>query len=80
MYYFHDSGSNEVDLIVEKNGEQFGVEIKASTRPDRNDMKGLLYWKKNQQQSNLVLLHGGNKTEITYEGISMLPWNEIEKF
>ncbi len=80
MYYFRDSAGNEVDLILEKNGEHFGVEIKASTRPDRNDMKGLLYWKKNQQQSNLVLFHGGNKTEITYEGISMLPWNEIGKF
>jgi uncharacterized protein len=80
MYYFRDSAGNEVDLILEKNGDHFGVEIKATTRPDRNDMKGLLYWKKNQQQSNLVLFHGGNKTDISYEGISMLAWNEIEKF
>jgi len=43
-------------------------------------MKGLLYWKKNQPQSKLVLFHGGNKTDITHEGINMLPWYEIEKF
>ncbi len=55
MYYFHDSGSNEVDLIVEKNGEQFGVEIKASTRPDRNDMKGLLYWKKTATKQPCII-------------------------
>ena len=80
MYYFRDSAGNEVDLILEKNGEQFAVEVKSSPRPGRNDMKGLLYWRKYQQQSNLVLFHGGNKIDITNEGISMLPWNGVERF
>jgi predicted AAA+ superfamily ATPase len=80
LYYFRDSAGNEVDLILEKNGEHFGIEVKASTRPGRNDMKGLLFWKKYQPQSNLILCYGGNKTDITTDGISMLPWDEIERF
>jgi hypothetical protein len=70
----------EAKFILGKNGEQFGIEVKASSRPGRNDMKGLLYWKKYQPQRNLILCYGGNKTDTTTDGISMLPWNEINKF
>jgi uncharacterized protein len=80
LHYFRDSTGNEVDLILEKNGETFGVEIKATKKPDRSAMHGLFYWKKNQPVSNLVLFHGGNTSDITNEGISILPWSETSEF
>lgn len=80
LYYFRDSGGNEVDLITEKNGEIFGVEIKSGKKTDRNAMRGLLYWKKNQPLSNLVLFNGGTNSEQTNEGISILPWFDVAEF
>jgi uncharacterized protein len=80
MYYFRDSAGNEVDLILEKNNELFGVEVKATKKPNREHVRGLLYWKKNQALSNLFLIHGGNAFEKTGDDISLLPWNEIDRF
>ena len=80
LYYFRDSAGNEVDLVMEKNGELYGVEIKSGKKPGRSDMRGLLYWKKNQPVSKLILFHGGNKTEITNENITLLPWSAVDKF
>jgi predicted AAA+ superfamily ATPase len=69
-----------VDLILEKGGETFGVEVKASKKADRGALHGLFYWKKYQPSSNLILFHGGNTEDITNEGISILPWNKIAEF
>jgi len=80
LFFLRDSAGNEVDLIMEKGGEIFAVEIKAAKKPDRNALQGLLYFKKYQPASNLVLVHRGNTQEITNEGISILPWNEIANF
>ncbi len=80
LYYFRDSAGNEVDVVTEKNGETFGIEIKASRKPDRSAMKGLLYWKKQVPQSNLLLFHGGTFTDISNEGIGITPWSNIDSF
>jgi predicted AAA+ superfamily ATPase len=80
LYYFRDSAGNEVDLITEKNNETFGIEIKSGKKIDRNAMRGLLYWKKNQPASNLILFNGGDKPEQTNEGISLLPWFDVSNF
>ncbi len=80
LYYFRDSAGNEVDVVTEKNGETFGIEIKANRKPDRAAMKGLLYWKKQVPQSNLLLFHGGAVTDISNEGIGITPWSNIDSF
>lgn len=80
MYYFRDSAGNEVDLITEKNDEPFAIEIKSAKKTDRNMLKGLLYWKKQQANSNLILIHGGNTHDITSEHISLMPWQDIAAF
>lgn len=80
MFYFRDSAGNEVDLILEKNNELFGVEIKAAKKPGREHMRGLLYWKKNQPASNLILLHGGVNNNSSIEGITQLSWTEVKDF
>jgi len=77
LYYFRDSGGNEVDIVMEKNGDPFGIEIKSTKNPDRNAIRGLLYWKKQIPNSHLILYHGGNRNDITGEGIQLQSWNEI---
>ena len=46
MYFFRDSAGNEVDLILEKNNETIGIEIKATKKPDSKDFQGIKYWQK----------------------------------
>ena len=77
MYYFRDSAGNEVDLIMEKNNETTGIEIKATKKPERTHFQGLKYWKKYQQNSKSILVHGGSRNEITGDNIGILPWLEI---
>jgi predicted AAA+ superfamily ATPase len=77
MFYFRDSAGNEVDLILEKNNETIGIEIKATKNPDSKDLQGLRYWQKYQQNSRKILLHGGKRNEILMDGTGIVPWTEI---
>lgn len=80
MYYFRDSAGNEVDLILEKNNELHGIEVKATKKPNRDHLRGLLYWKKYQSVSSSTLIHGGYADEITTDNIGLIPWNKIDRF
>jgi uncharacterized protein len=77
MFYFRDSAGNEVDLILEKNNETIGIEIKATKNPDSKDLQGLRYWQKYQQNSRKILLHGGKRNEILMDNTGIVPWTEI---
>ena len=77
MHYFRDSAGNEVDLILEKNNETIGIEIKATKKPGNKDFQGLKYWQKYQQSSKSILLHGGSRNDILNDGTGMVPWKEI---
>ena len=77
MYYFRDSAGNEVDLVMEKNNEVFGIEVKATKKPDNKDFQGLKYWRKYQQNSKTILVHGGNRSDILADGTGIVPWVEV---
>ena len=79
MYYFRDSAGNEVDLIIEKNSETVGIEIKATKKPGSKDLQGLKYWQKYQQHSKSILLYGGNRNDIIDNRTSILSWEGIDK-
>ncbi len=77
MYFFRDSAGNEVDLLIEKNSELVGIEIKSTKKLDSKDFQGLKYWKKYQQNAGAILLYGGNKPDILNDEIGIVPWNEV---
>jgi uncharacterized protein len=77
MYFFRDSAGNEVDLLIEKNSELIGIEIKSTKKLDSKDFQGLKYWKKYQQNAKAILLYGGNKADILNDEIGILPWSEV---
>jgi uncharacterized protein len=77
MYFFRDSAGNEVDLLIEKNGELIGIEIKSTKKLDSKDFQGLKYWKKYQQNAKAILLYGGNKADILNDEIGIVPWYEV---
>jgi uncharacterized protein len=77
MYFFRDSAGNEVDLLIEKNSELIGIEIKSTKKLDSKDFQGLKYWKKYQQNAKAILLYGGNKSDILNDEIGLVPWNDV---
>lgn len=77
MYYFRDSAGNEIDLILEKEGEPLAIEIKSSKKVDDSMLRGLKYWQKLRPQSQSILLHRGDRNEILNEKMSILPYNEV---
>lgn len=77
MYFFRDSAANEVDLIIERDGEPLAIEIKSSNKPTNNMLRGLKYWQKLLPNSQGMLLHGGISNEIINERMSIVPWTEI---
>jgi uncharacterized protein len=77
MYFFRDSAGNEVDVLIEKNSDLIGIEIKSTKRLDSKDFQGLKYWKKYQRDAKAILLYGGNKSDILNDEIGIVPWYEI---
>jgi uncharacterized protein len=77
MYYFRDSAGNEVDLILEREGQPIAIEIKSSKKVEDSMLRGLKYWQKLQPQSQNILLHGGDRNEILNEKMSILPYTEV---
>jgi predicted AAA+ superfamily ATPase len=39
LYYYRDKDKNEIDLLIEKNGTVFPIEIKTRSNPTRDDCK-----------------------------------------
>lgn len=77
MYYFRDNTGNEVDLVTEKDGEFWGIEIKASSKVNSAMLRGLQFWQKNQPKSQAILLHGGNENRLINERMGIVPWTEV---
>lgn len=77
MYFFRDSTGNEVDLIMERDGETIAIEIKASKKFDNSMVRGLNYWQKYQPKSHCMLIHGGTTHKMMNDKLSVLPWTEI---
>jgi hypothetical protein len=77
LYYFRDNVGNEVDLITEKNGEPFAIEIKAAVKVKPPMLHGLNFWQKYQLTGHSVLLHGGKTNEVMNERLGIVPWTEV---
>jgi predicted AAA+ superfamily ATPase len=77
LYYFRDNVGNEVDLITEKNGEPFAIEIKAAAKVKSEMLHGLNFWQKYQPVGHSVLLHAGKTNEVVNEQLGIVPWTEI---
>jgi hypothetical protein len=77
MYYFRDNIGNEVDLIIERDGEPMAIEIKSSAKVTSAMFRGLHFWQKNQPQGYSILLHRGTANGAVSDKISIVPWTEV---
>ncbi len=77
MYFFRDRSGNEVDLILEKQGLTYAVEIKATATLNRDTTKGLQYWRKSHLNDSGMLIYCGRKHDTTDPNVQYLHWSEV---
>ena len=80
LYFYRDSAGNEIDLVVDKNEEQFGIEIKSAKKVETTMFKGLNHWNKFNPSANTLLIYGGDKADEIKPKQTILPWNQINQF
>ncbi len=64
FYFWRDKSQNEVDLIVATGLKLDAIEIKSAKTINQNYFKGLDYFKKLKNDTNLHLVYGGNENQI----------------
>lgn len=77
MYFLRDSAGNEVDLLIEKEERTIAIEIKSAKKFSSAMLSGLKYWKKNNLNSQGILIYGGEKNEELTESMQAISWKEV---
>ncbi|WP_416439680.1 ATP-binding protein [Phnomibacter sp. MR] len=77
MYFFRDSAGNEVDLVLEKNGSTYAIEIKATVKPEASHFAGLKYWQKHARLHDGFVIAAGKGKMIPPEPFSLLSWDDV---
>ncbi len=71
FYFWRTADGYEIDLIVERDREVIGVEIKVGTRIDPRDWKALQYALENLKLARAWLVNQGEATYSPLEGIQV---------
>ena len=58
LYHWRGYGGNECDLILERDGKFYPIEIKAKTRPTRKDIKGISSFRNTYSKSLKTIQKG----------------------
>jgi hypothetical protein len=52
--------------------------MKSASKPDRNLLKGLKFWKKCQPNSNGILLYQGKNAPTEDDNIQFMSWEDLD--
>ncbi len=77
-YHWRTAGGAEVDLILERDGKLFPIEIKCKTNPNRGDTSGLTAFRKTYRDHPVMqglVIHAGSACFALDEWTIAMPWN-----
>lgn len=77
-YHWRTGAGAEVDLILERDGKLYPIEIKCKTNPNRGDLSGLTAFRKsypNRQIMKGLVIHAGTERYPLDEHTIAIPWN-----
>lgn len=77
MYYLRDSAGNEVDVVLEKDGDLVPIEIKSSAQTSRSDIKNLRWFQKFYRINNGLLINQNEESQELGDGIMNICWTEV---
>lgn len=77
-YHWRTSAGAEVDLILERDGCLYPIEIKCKTNPNRSDISGIKAFKKTYPDKKIgtgLVIHAGVERYLLDSDVIALPWN-----
>jgi predicted AAA+ superfamily ATPase len=77
MYYLRDSTGNEVDLVLEKDGNLIPVEIKSSDKFRSSDLKNLKWFQRLYRIKGGILINQGTENQELEDGIMNIGWAQV---
>ena len=77
MYYLRDSAGNEVDVVLEKDGNLIPVEIKSSSNTTRSDFKNIKWFQRFYRINDGILINQIKEIQELENGIMNIGWAEV---
>jgi predicted AAA+ superfamily ATPase len=79
VLYWRTASGQEVDLVIEHRDGLLPIEVKASRRPGRQDVRGLEVFRDEYPDlfTGGLLLHDGDRVEWLSRGILGVPWHRV---
>lgn len=78
VYFYRDSTGNEVDVLIENEGNLIPIEIKSAVKIQKEHHKNLKWFQKVFRQDGGVLLYAGNENESFPNEIEQLSWTNVK--
>ncbi len=78
VYFYRDSTGNEVDVLIENEGNLIPIEIKSTVKNQKEHHKNLKWFQKVFRQDGGVLLYAGNENESFPNEIEQLSWTNVK--
>lgn len=78
MYHWRTNGGAETDIVLERDGRLFPIEVKCKTHLSRHDLRGLrsfIETYKNADIAPALMIYAGNEFYMTDNNIIAVPWN-----
>ena len=77
LYFWRDSTGNEIDVIIDKGGKLYPVEIKSGKTVTDDYFKGLNFWSKITGAAEGVVVYAGDVQQKRSNGMVVRPWNQV---
>ena len=78
VYFYRDSTGNEVDVLIENEGNVIPIEIKSAGKIQKEHHKNLKWFQKVFRQEGGILLYAGNENESFPNEIEQLSWTNVK--
>jgi len=79
LSFWRDNVGHEVDIIMQQGEVLTPIEIKSGQTVTQEYFDGLNFWRKISNSNRGYVIYGGNRKQIMSNGISVLPFYEMEE-
>ncbi|HTI07702.1 MAG TPA: ATP-binding protein [Puia sp.] len=77
LYFWRDNTGNEIDIVIDKGTSLYPVEIKSGKTVTSDYFKNFDFWNKITGTAEGAVVYGGDQIQKRSNGITILPWNDI---
>jgi len=77
LYFWRDNTGNEIDIVVDKGTSLRPIEIKSGKTVTSDYFKNFDFWNKITGTTGGTVIYGGDQLQKRSNGITVLPWNDI---